>query len=413
LGGERGDGVGLVKLELPPEPPEVRWGVEGLFPAGYVTLLFAKAGEGKTRLVAYLAVQAARPEGRGTFAKRPVKRGRVVILDADDPEGLGYRIWFNRFFKAHGDADRGLIDLRAVKDGLTPEDVKALEQELREDPPAFIILDAFSSAFLGLNVIKPHLIHAPIRALTSLAQSTGATLILVDHVGKLAPGQSVADKGPLGAAAKTYSPRAVFALERVPPKEVEGKDVVKLTCIKQSYGPLPPPIGLELVWLTEEDGCLFKPYPLPEGQTLEEKAEAALLALLSEAGAEGLPRKDLLQQVIARANTSESTAKRALQALQRRGVVEEEELPGRGRPKVLRLSGQSSPSYIGPLAQKGENAVQDDAGFWAKPLAQNGVLGPEPSTPTTAGEGGPEETPPPTPSPRMRASTPRGRLSWR
>ncbi|MFX9465437.1 hypothetical protein ABTO23_18680, partial [Acinetobacter baumannii] len=88
---------------------------------------------------------------------------------------------------------------------------------------------------------------APIRALTSLAQATGAALLLLDHVGKLAPGQTVAEKGPLGSTAKLFSPRAAFALDRIPPKEVEGRDVVKLTCVKQSYAPLPPPIGLELV----------------------------------------------------------------------------------------------------------------------------------------------------------------------
>jgi len=132
------------------------------------------------------------------------------------------------------------------------------------------------------------------------------------------------------------------------------------------------------------------------------EAEAAL----TEAGAEGVSRKDLLRQVIARVNASERTALRALQGLQRRGMVEEEELPGKGRPKVLRLSGQSSPSYIGPLAQKGENVVQDDAGFWAKPLAQNGVLGPESSTPTTAGEGGSSGNPTPYPFPAHEGEHP-------
>jgi len=130
----------------------------------------------------------------------------------------------------------------------------------------------------------------------------------------------------------------------------------------------------------------------------------------AEAGAEGVPRKDLLQQVIARVNMSEHTAKRALQALQRRGVVGEEELPGRGRPKVLRLSGQSSPSYIGPLVQKGENVVRDDAGFWAKPLAQNGALGPEPSTPTTAGEGGSSGNPTSYPFPAHEGEHPQGEV---
>ncbi len=350
--------MAVKRLPIPLDPPEVSWGVEGLIPRGYVSLVFAHQGQGKTRLVSFLAVQATRPEGRGLFAKRRVQHGRVVILDADDPGGLGYAIWINRFLKAYPDADRGLVDLRSVEGGLTPEDVAALEAELKEDPPAFLVLDAFSSAFLGVDVVKPHQVHAPMRALTALAHGLNTSLILLDHVGKLAPGQSVAQKGALGSVVKLASPRAAFALERIPPREVEGRDVVKLTCVKQSYAPLPPPIGLELVWLQEEEGCYFKPYPLPEGQSLEEKAEAAILFLLQEASEGGLSRKELLEEVVRRVNVSERTAKAALSALRGRGAVEVVELPGRGAPKVYRLA-----NHVFGFAQNGENALQDEADF--------------------------------------------------
>ncbi|RTH11680.1 hypothetical protein CSW46_03920 [Thermus scotoductus] len=376
--------MAVKRLALPQEPPVVEWFVDELIPSGYVSVLFAKQGEGKTRLVAFLAVQALRPQG--LFGKRPVKRGKVLILDADDPGGLGYALWLCRFLRAYEDADTALLDLRAVEGGLTPEDVRALEEELRQDPPALIVLDAFSSAFLGVDVIKPQQVHAPIRALTSLAQATGAALLLLDHVGKLAPGQTVAEKGPLGSTAKLFSPRAAFALDRIPPKEVEGRDVVKLTCVKQSYAPLPPPIGLELVWLADGEGAYFRPYPLPEAVTLEERAEKAILELLAEAGEEGLSRKALLEEVVQRGNVSERTAKRALSGLRERGLVEEVALPGRGAPKVLRLP---RPNLSMPLAQNRENAVQDEEGFWANSLAQNRELGPKSSP-----------LPPPVPTPQ-------------
>ncbi|RTI00371.1 hypothetical protein CSW29_05995 [Thermus scotoductus] len=375
--------MGVRRLSLPQEPPVVEWFVEELIPAGYVSVLFAKQGEGKTRLVAFLAVQALRPQG--VFGKRPVRRGRVLILDADDPGGLGYALWLHRFLRAYEDADTALLDLRAVEGGLTPDDVQALEAELHQDPPALIVLDAFSSAFLGVDVIKPQQVHAPIRALTSLAQATGAALLLVDHVGKLAPGQSVAEKGPLGSTAKLFSPRAAFALDRLPPREVEGRDVVKLTCVKQSYAPLPPPIGLELVWLSDGEGAYFKPYPLPEAATLEERAEKVILELLAQAGEEGIPRKALLEEAVKRGNLSKRTAIRALSEL--RGLVEEVELPGRGAPKVLRLP---RPGLSISLAQNRESSVQDAKGFCANPLAQNGELG----TKSPGPEGG---DPPPQP----------------
>ncbi|MFN4073525.1 MAG: AAA family ATPase [Thermus sp.] len=377
--------MAVKRLTLPQEPPVVEWFVEDLIPAGYVSVVFAKQGEGKTRLVAFLAVQALRPQG--VFAKRPVKRGRVLILDADDPGGLGYSLWLHRFLRAYEDADTSLLDLRAVEGGLTPEDAAALVEELRHDPPVLIVLDAFASAFLGVDVLKPQQVHLPIRTLTALAQATGAALLLVDHVGKLAPGQTVAEKGPLGSTAKLFSPRAAFALDRLPPREVEGRDVVKLTCVKQSYAPLPPPIGLELVWLSDGEGAYFKPYPLPEAATLEERAEKVILELLAQAGEEGIPRKALLEEAVRRGNISQRTAIRALSELRGRGLVEEVELPGRGAPKVLRLP---RPGLSISLAQNRENPVQDAKGFCAKGLAQNGELGtksPPPQPPQEA-EGG-------------------------
>ena len=358
--------MGLKKLELLAEPPRIAWLAEGLIPAGYVSVLFSRPGEGKTRLVAYLAAQVTRPNGE--FAGRPVQRGRVIILDADDPAALGYQLWLHRFLATFQDADPALIDLRGVEGGLTPEDVNALEEELKDDPPALIVLDAFSSAFLGLDVIKPHVVHKPVRALTALAQATGAALLLVDHTCKPAPGQTYVEKGPLGSMAKLIAPRAAFALERVPPGEVGGRDVTKLTCDKQSYGPLPAPIGLELV--QEGGGAYFREYSLPGSESLEERAASVILRALAEAP-EGLERRELLRRVVAEANVSERTFKRALGTLKERGAVEEAPLPRRGGPKLLRLSSEDR------LAPNGENRVQHGTGFRANGLAQNQDFGPK------------------------------------
>ena len=356
--------MALKRLPLDATPPKVAWLVPGLVPSGYLTVIFSKAGEGKTRLMSFLAVQVARPQG--SFAGYPVRSGRVVILDADDPAGLGYRKWIAHFAHAYADADLGRIDLMAVEGGLVPEDVDALAQELTANPPALIILDAFSSAFLGLDVIKAHLVHAPIRALTSLAQETGAALVLVDHVGKPAPGQTIAEKGPLGSAAKLFAPRAAFALDRVPPAEVEGRDVVRLLCVKQSYAAVPPPLGLELLWTEDGEGAFFRPYRLPGADTLEARAEAAILALLAEVPA-GLARKELVASVVRKANVSERTAARALAKLKGQGVVEEETLGGRGSPKVLKLV----QSTDGTLARNSRNDVQDGAYLMPTDLARN------------------------------------------
>jgi RecA/RadA recombinase len=360
----------LRPLALPTEPPEVQFAVEGLAPGGYVTLVFGPQGNGKTRLLSHLAAQAARPAG--DFAGRRVKRGKTLILDADDPQALGYALWVNRFLRGYPDADRDLIELRAVDGGLTPDDLQDLIAELVLDPPTFIVLDAFSSAFLGVDPLKPHTVHGPIRALTSLAVATGASVLLVDHVGKVLPGQTVASKGALGSVIKQASPRAVYALERVPPRGCGGEDVTRLICTKQSYGPLPPPLGLRLVW-DGEDACRMEPYALPESDTLEDRAKLALLAALRAAGEQGLRRADLLAYAVQQANVSTRTAERALADLIRQDpAIEERQLPERGAPKLI--------VYVG-LAANNQNAVQDEKRFSAKALAEN---------PNLAGNPGPE-----------------------
>jgi len=156
----------------------VDWGVRDLFPRVHPSLVLAHPGQGKV-LLGFLAVQAARPEGKGSLAERPVRHGRTLLLDAEDPKGLGYTLWINRFLDAHPDADRGLLDLRAVEGGLTPEDVAALEAELKGDSPAFLALDGVSNALLGVDAGSPRWAAATLRALAALAQDLDLTLLLL------------------------------------------------------------------------------------------------------------------------------------------------------------------------------------------------------------------------------------------
>ncbi|MGC8905745.1 MAG: AAA family ATPase, partial [Thermus sp.] len=142
------------RLPLSSEPPRVDWGVEGLFPQGHASLVLAHPGQG-TILMSFLAVQAARPEKKGFIGEYVVRHGRTLLLDAEDPMGRGYTLWVNCFLHAHPDADRGLVDLRAVEGGLTLEDVLALEAEFREDPPAFLVLDGVASALQGVDAGGP------------------------------------------------------------------------------------------------------------------------------------------------------------------------------------------------------------------------------------------------------------------
>lgn len=324
-------------------------------------MLYAPAGVGKTRIVAYLATQMTRPYPNGLFLGHEVHGGRVVILDADDPTGYGYAVWLNRFLAAHTDTRRELIDLRSITGGLTPEDVTKLQDELKEKPPRLIVIDTFASAFVGLDILRAHHVQLALVGLAQLAKDLSCAVLILDHVGKLQPGQTVASKGPYGAA-KTFSPRAVFALSRVPPKEVEGRDVLKLECTKMSYAAEPYPKGVEITLEQNDTVARAVLADLPGKNMLE-----AAMAVIEEAlkAAEGLiPRKLLLAGTVEKANITERYAEKALdEVLKKLGdKVTVTNLKGRGSPKAYTYNISSS---------KDDSSVGDDDLFDEQVFSSN------------------------------------------
>ena len=174
------------RLSLRSEAPRVDWGVQGLIPRGHVSLVLTHPSQGMI-LTSFLAVQAARPEGRGLVGERAVRHGRTVLVDAKDPKGWGYTLWISRFLNAYPDADRGRVDLRVVED-LTLEDVEALEDELKGFPPAFLVLDGLASALLEVDVGGPRQAAAILRGLAALAHDLGVSLVLMEETGRPPPG---------------------------------------------------------------------------------------------------------------------------------------------------------------------------------------------------------------------------------
>ena len=350
------------KLELPTVPPKASWAVTGIFPVGHTSMLYAPAGVGKTRIVSYLAAQMTRPYPNGLFLGHEVHGGRVVILDADDPTGYGYAVWLNRFLAAHADTNRELLDLRSITGGLTPEDVTKLQEELKDKPPRLIVIDTFASAFVGLDILRAHHVQLALVGLAKLAKDLNCAVLILDHVGKLQPGQTVASKGPYGAA-KTFSPRAVFALSRVPPKEVEGRDILKLECTKMSYAPEPPPKGVEIN-LEENDTVARAGLADLPGKTMLESAVNAIKEELKAAQGEPVPRKLLLKAAVEGVNITERYAVKALEQLigDLGDRLEVLTLPAKGNPKAYRYIVSSS---------RDEFSVPDDESFDEQPSSSN------------------------------------------
>jgi hypothetical protein len=359
--------VPVNQLELLTVPPKADWLVGGMFPLGHVSLLYAAAGIGKTRLVSSLAAQATRP--KGLFLGHWVKQGRVLILDADDPSGFGYQLWLNRFLASHYDTDRSLIDLRSITAGLTPDDIETLKADIKDDPPRLIVIDTFASAFVGLDIIRAHHVQAALTGLAGLAKDLHTCVLVLDHVGKLKPGETVVSKGPYGAA-KTFSPRAVYALSRVPPKEVDGRDVLRMDCTKLSYAAELPPVGFEITLEQNDAVARAKLVDLPH-DTLLGDAKGAILTVLKTAQGEPMPRKALLSAAVSAVNVTERYAAKALKELERDlgSQLHSVDLGGRGNPRAYiwvgnRSSNNQKADTYGPAFDEQPSSSNQDEDDW-------------------------------------------------
>src|SRR5690625_1828258 len=187
----------------------MEWAVENLIPRRHLSTIYGPAGVGKTSFISALAVQLTRPHG-GQFLGEAVTPGRVVIIDADDQTGYGYQAWLNRFAAGVPDADLSRVDVKGLHKSLNPKTLDALETNLRADPPALMVVDTFASAFHDVDVLKGHRVQDQLLRLAAMANNLNCAVVTLDHVAKLQRGETVAGRGPYGAA-KTFTPRAIFA----------------------------------------------------------------------------------------------------------------------------------------------------------------------------------------------------------
>lgn len=329
--------MGLKRVS-PTAAAPITWAWEGLIPKGFVSLVAALPGVGKTALLTALAWQAARPGG-GELLGRRVAPGGVLYVDFDSATGDGRALagWFERHQAAYPDGDRNKIALLEPDGdtyGLGEAELGQVAAQAKEIGAGLIVLDSFMACF-PLDSVKSHAVMPVFHALRGLALDTGAAVVTIDHLPKTMPGEVAGARGPLGSIAKTAQARAVHVLTRVPPREVAGRNVLRWEIFKNSFAPVADPFGLELDF--SDEALRVIPADLPEGSVNPQKsrAQAAVLDLLQ--GGRVVAKKDLLEAVIAATNVHQKTAERyLLEAVQAVGAVKVV-LPGAGKPVAYRL----------------------------------------------------------------------------
>ena len=378
----------LKRVDLTTVLEPLKWFLPGLLLSGYLNFLASLPGQGKTTLLTALAWQASRPGG-GEFLGEPVSPGATIYVDYDAPgDGRSVRYWLAKHQAAYPDGDMNkIIVLEPDPDtyGMGEAEFIYLANLARETAASLIIVDSFMAAFPNTDPVKLTAVQGPLWYMRRLAAETGAAVILIDHLPKPMSGEKAGTRGIMGSVAKPAQARAVHVLTRVPPSEVQGRNVLRWDTQKLSFAALPEPFGVELVF--DGEGLRAEPAELPEsyGETKTERAVRAMQSFLETQRGQQVNRKDLLDMAIRVGNVRERAAKDALKMLLERlgDTVSIIKLPGQGQPLAYRLKAEgeldtspdTEPSTpTAPLPQTGQAAPET-----TKPLGH--TLLPQPQTP--------------------------------
>jgi DNA-binding winged helix-turn-helix (wHTH) protein len=321
----------------------IEFAVPDLFPLGYLSFVGAREGIGKTTVLTGLCWQATRPSGN--FLGLKVRQSSVIYVNTDAPDGESrpVRFWLEKHKASFPDGDMDKITVIEPRGaGLNQDDLIEIERIAKEQNASLIVIDSYMGAFMGFDPNRLEQQMQPLSGLVKLASSTGAAVIVTDHLPKRAAGEREGERGILGSVAKTAQARSVHMLTRLDPKDCDGRDVIRWFVQKQSFSHRLEPFGVEVKLEGESnERVTLERCELPNEKqnSGKHRARNAVLEYLEMYAGQTVKREKLLEVAVKLGNVKERQAREALKeafgALGDR--LEIITLPGRGAPKEFRL----------------------------------------------------------------------------
>ena len=205
------------------EPEPVRWLVEGSIPLGAMAVLGGQPGLGKSQIAIRLAAAVTTGQGLPN-GETYLETGSVIILANEDDAARTIR---PRLDAAGADVRKVHIVQGVSREGQADPDFFQLDTDIRElrikahqiGDVRLIIIDPPSS-YLGpkVDAYKESDVRRVLSPLATLAQETGALILLVVHLNKRTDGGAQQRIG--GSTAWVAAPRVAFlALEDNKSKE--------------------------------------------------------------------------------------------------------------------------------------------------------------------------------------------------
>ena len=196
-------------------PETMTWLWEGYIPAGKITLVDGDPGEGKSTLTLDIAARVSRG---GPMPDRSAGgSGTVLIMSAEDgvadtivprlsAAGANLRR-VHILTEVRGVSDDGKIVTRPVE---LPGDLPIVERIIREHRVVLVVIDPLMAYLSGtVNSFRDQDVRRALHPLAQLAETTGATFVVVRHLNKSAGGKAMYRGGGsigIGGAARVCVP---------------------------------------------------------------------------------------------------------------------------------------------------------------------------------------------------------------
>jgi hypothetical protein len=241
--------VGVLLSDISPE--RVCWLWPARIPLGKLTVLDGDPGLGKTTVAIDLAarITKARSMPDGT----PGIDGGVVILTAED--GLADTVR-PRLDAAAGDPSR-VVALPVVGHGedehepVLPDDLGDVKQAICRVGALLVIVDPLMAYLSGdVNAHRDQDVRRALRQLASLAERSGAAVLVVRHLNKVGGSNPIYRGG--GSVGIIGAARSGLLVAKDP----ENEDLRVLASTKANLGPEAPSLGYRLAGVYDPQGVL-------------------------------------------------------------------------------------------------------------------------------------------------------------
>jgi len=228
---------------------EITWLWPGWLPNGFITILAAPPGDGKSAIALDIAARVL--QGGTQWPDQSPPDGGMPPLGASDPvlvldaEGC-QAIWVDRI-KAWGlRGDRILFPGNGFARVLLDDEqaIAGIRGTIANTGARLIIIDSLRAALPAGTDENDSAVASILAPWSDLARDTGISLLVVHHFGKGNKGDRSAHLDRLrGSSAIAATARVVWGVDRPQSATRDEDPVMRLSVVKSNLGPFPPPLG--------------------------------------------------------------------------------------------------------------------------------------------------------------------------